>query len=107
MAPDGVLVRDAVEAGVDVPETGFDSATAGGGSSADGCIGEALRRVGGSSCNVADSCSFNSATVDEGSRALPSMMSRTSWGRVVEADRNSRRFSTVCTGLTLSLMARR
>jgi hypothetical protein len=105
-APEGVLVLEVAEAGVDVPDCdGFTSAGAGADDSEDGCVGEALRLVGGSNCSVADSCSLSSATVLEGSNGLPSIMRRASGERVVEADRNSRMFETVWTGLMFSLMA--
>ena len=69
------------------------------------CVGDAERRVGGSSLRVEVSCSLSSATVLKGSKGLPSMMRCTSAGRVVEADRNSRILETVWTGLMLSLIA--
>jgi len=50
------------------------------------------------------SSSFSSPTVVEGSSGLPSSMSCTSAGRVVEADRNSRTFETVWTGRTFNLI---
>jgi hypothetical protein len=75
------------------------------GSSAFDWVGEALLRDGGSSCSVADSCNWSSATVLDGCSAFPSMTKWTSGGRVVEAERNSRILETVCTGRTLSLMA--
>lgn len=61
-------------AGVDLPDSeGFVvSAVA---RSAEGCIGEADRRDGGSSLRVDVSCSLRSATVVEGSNGLPSMIS--------------------------------
>ena len=98
-------VLEVVEAGVEVPDCeGFISASALGNSAFD-CIGEALRRTGGSSLSVEASDSSSSATVLEGSSGLPSMMRRTSVGRVVEAERNSRMLETVWTGLMLSLIA--
>ena len=98
-------VLEAVDAGVDVPDCeGFTSVSALGSSAFD-CMGEALRRTGGSSFSVEDSDSLSSATVLEGSSGLPSMIRRTSVGRVVEAERNSRMLETVWTGLMLSLIA--
>lgn len=69
-APEGVDVRDVAEAGVEVPDwEGLRAVgSIGRGSSACGCVGEALRRVGGSSCRVAESCRLSSATVLEGER---------------------------------------
>lgn len=105
-APEGVPVLEVVEAGVDVPDCdGFTSVGVGADDSEDGCVGETLRLVGGSSCSVADSCSLSSATVLDGSNGLPSIMTQASGERVVEADRNSRMFETVWTGRMLSLMA--
>jgi hypothetical protein len=61
--------------------------------------------VGGSSLSVDDSLRSNSLTVREGSNCLSSSRILALAGRVVEADRNSRTFDTVCDGLTLSLIA--
>lgn len=63
-------------------------------------------RIGGDSCRVDNSSSFRSPTVLDGSKGLSSSVSRTSTGRVVEADRNSKTLETVWMGLTFSLMAR-
>ena len=71
-----------------------------------GCSVGVELRIGGDSCRVDDSSSFKSPTVLDGSKGLSSRVSRTSTGRVVEAERNSRTLETVWMGLTFSLMAR-
>ena len=59
------------------------------------------------SLRVDDSSSLSSPTVVDGSSGLPSSMSCTSAGRLVEAERNSSRLLTVWTGRTFNLMAMR
>lgn len=88
-------------AGVDGLEVMSVDEEAGGGWS----VGVELR-IGGESCSVDNSSSFRSPTVLDGSKGLSSSVSRTSTGRVVEADRNSKTLETVWMGLTFSLMAR-
>lgn len=88
-------------AGVDVPDS-VDLPTV---AVVASCVGDAERRIGGSNCRLDVSDKLRSATVLEGSSGLPSMMRRTSAGRVVDAERNSRMLETVWIGLMLSLMA--
>lgn len=64
--------------------------------------GEGVRRF-----NAADSSKCSSLTVLAKSSCLPALISLEPAGSVVDAERNSRMFATVCSGLTFNLMPRR
>lgn len=71
----------------------------------DGSVGAVPPRSGDRRCRVAAGCKARSATVLEGDRWRPECRSRTSDGRVVDADRKSRTSEMVLDGLTFKGMA--
>jgi hypothetical protein len=68
-------------------------------------VGAVPPRSGDRMCRVAAGCNARSATVLEGDRWRPECRSRTSEGRVVDADKKSRTSEMVFEGLTFNGMA--
>jgi hypothetical protein len=71
----------------------------------EGSVGAVPPRSGDRMCRVAAGCKARSATVLEGDRWRPECRSRTSEGRVVDADKKSRTSEMVFEGLTFNGMA--
>ena len=105
-----------VVVGVEVPDVAADVLVGGGPSTAgivavilvgaaDGSVGVVPPRSGDKMCRVAAGCKARSPTVLDGDRWCPECKSRTSEGRVVDADKKSRTSEMVFEGRTFNGMA--
>lgn len=113
---DAVAVPVDAVVGVEVPDVAADVLVCEGPSAAGivavifvgpagGSVGVVPPRSGDKICRVAAGCKARSLTVLEGERWRPECKSRTSEGRVVDADKKSRTSEMVFEGLTFKGMA--